>query len=206
MLGGIALAGAFDEAVQHDSQDDRSRLGDNVAAVARHMGQPEVFATIPCALFVTGAVTGRPALRRSGARIAASLALAGVLVTAGKLAFGRLRPSQVQEPDEWKPFSGADAFPSGHSAMAFALATSMANEIRRRWATVALMAAAAGTGWSRINDNKHWLSDVVAGAALGITSAELMGGRWTVFHLRPPMPVVGSGRAGIVWGTAVRLP
>ena len=50
MLGGIALAGAFDEAVQHDSQDDRSRLGDNVAAVARHMGQPEVFATIPCAL------------------------------------------------------------------------------------------------------------------------------------------------------------
>ena len=119
--------------------------------------------------------------------------------------FGRLRPSQVEEPYEWRPFSGADAFPSGHTTMAFALATSLANEIRRPWATVGLMVVAAGTGWSRLNDNKHWVSDVAAGATLGVTSAQLIDGRWTVFHLRPPTVFLTPGRAGLAWRVSARL-
>ncbi len=206
VLGGLALSSAFDEAIHHATQESRSRFGDDLAAIARRPGQPEVFATIPGAMFLAGAITGRPALRRSGARVAGSLALAGVLVTAGKLTFGRLRPSQVEEPYEWRPFSGADAFPSGHTTMAFALATSLANEIRRPWATVGLMVVAAGTGWSRLNDNKHWVSDVAAGATLGVTSAQLIDGRWTLFHLRPPAVFLTPGRAGVAWRVSARLP
>ena len=93
-------------------------------------------------------------------------------------------------PYDLKPFSGADAFPSGHTTMAFALATSLADELRRPWVTVGLMTAAAGTGWSRVNDNKHWLSDVVAGTALGVTAAQLVERRWTVFGWR-----ISVGRA-----------
>jgi len=119
-----------------------------------------------------------------------ALALAGALAVASKFALGRLRPNQVAEPYDLKPFSGADAFPSGHTTMAFALATSLADELRRPWVTVGLMTAAAGTGWSRVNDNKHWLSDVVASAALGVTAAQLIERRWTVFGWR-----ISVGRA-----------
>src|SRR5438445_8770172 len=203
-LGGIALASAFDEAVQHATQQGRTRSGDQVAAVARRMGQPEVFATVPAAVFLAGVVARRPALRHSGERIAGSLALAGVLVTGAKFVVGRLRPWQSEEPYDLKPFSGADAFPSGHTTMAFALAVAVADEIRRPWASVALCAAAAGTGWSRLNDNKHWLSDVMAGAALGAPAAQLIERRWTVLHLRPPTFLVAGGRPGIGWRVPFR--
>jgi len=38
----------------------------------------------------------------------------------------------------------------------------------------------------RINDNKHWLSDVLGGAAVGITSAMIMDGKWTLFGAGQP--------------------
>jgi membrane-associated phospholipid phosphatase len=198
-LAGIALVSVGDEWVQRTTQESRSPARDQVAAVARRMGQPEVFATVPAALFIAGIGTRRPALRRAGERVAASLVLAGLLAVTSKVAVGRLRPNQAAEPYDLRPFSGADAFPSGHTTMAFALATALADEIHRPWASVGLLAAAAGTGWSRLNDNKHWLSDVVAGAVLGITSAQVIEGRWRIFHLRPPVPWVSRGRAGVGW-------
>jgi membrane-associated phospholipid phosphatase len=58
---------------------------------------------------------------------------------------------------------------------------------------------ATAVGWSRLNDNRHWLSDVAAGALVGITSAKLASGRWRIFGLRPPSIIVGPGRAGLAW-------
>jgi len=205
VLGGIALTGAFDEPVERDMQQDRSPFGDRLASAVRRVGQPEVFATIPGAMIVAGLLTKRPGLRRRGERVAVSLALAGVLVVSAKFSVGRLRPNQTSETGAFKPFSGADAFPSGHTTMAFALATSLADEIKRPWATAALMAVAAGTGWSRLNDNKHWLSDVVAGVALGVTSAQLVERRWRIFHLSPPALFVAPGRTGVEWRVPFRV-
>ena len=37
-----------------------------------------------------------------------------------------------------------------------------------------------------MNDNKHWLTDVVAGAAIGISSAKMMNGHWRVFGVGAP--------------------
>ena len=48
-------------------------------------------------------------------------------------------------------------------------------------------------------DNKHWLSDVVVGAAAGIAGAKLATGRWTLFGLRAPVPLATGGRVGLVW-------
>ena len=70
--------------------------------------------------------------------------------------------------------------------MAFALATSLADEIHRPWATVGLYGMATAVGWSRINDNRHWLSDIAAGALIGITSSKLVTGRWRIFGLTLP--------------------
>jgi membrane-associated phospholipid phosphatase len=120
-------------------------------------------------------------------------------VQAGKLLFGRPRPEESLDADGYSPFSGQAAMPSGHSAVAFALATSLSDEIHRPWATVALYGMATATAWSRVNDNRHWLSDVTAGALVGITSAKLASGRWRVFGLRPPSFLVEPGRAGLMW-------
>jgi len=58
------------------------------------------------------------------------------------------------------------SFPSGHTSGSFCVATVM-NEIYGSKVGVPLYLIAAGVGLQRIHDNKHWLTDVIAGAALG---------------------------------------
>ncbi len=59
------------------------------------------------------------------------------------------------------------SFPSGHTSSSFATATSLAYSYGYK-AGIPAYIAASFVGVSRINENIHWLSDVVAGAALGI--------------------------------------
>src|SRR5574344_180794 len=66
------------------------------------------------------------------------------------------------------------SFPSGHTAMAFMGAELLRHEYRdvSPWIGVAGYAVATGTGFLRIYNNRHWLTDVIAGAGIGILSAK----------------------------------
>ena len=86
-----------------------------------------------------------------------------------KYSFGRKRPGQDADgADDFRPFSGNSSFPSGHTTQAFSLATTFSCAFVDCWpAQVAAYALAAGVGYSRIVDNQHYLSDVLAGMVLG---------------------------------------
>jgi len=186
-VAGIVVASGFlDETVRDYAQDHRTETKDDIARVFRHMGQPEVYATVGLGTILTGLLASDDDITRAGGRITGSLLTAGLSSGIIKVVVGRKRPNSSTEPDELDPFSGNDAFPSGHTTMAFALAASVSNEVHFWPAQVGLYSAATLTGWSRINDNKHWLSDVVGGAAVGITSAMIMDGKWTIFGLGQP--------------------
>jgi membrane-associated phospholipid phosphatase len=195
-LSGLML---LDQPVQRFAQDHRSSGGDDVARSLRHFGQPEIYGTVTLGILGVGLVSGHDDLTRAGGRLAATLAFAGATTTVGKLAFGRPRPSESLDVDGFVPFSGQDAMPSGHTTMAFALATALADDIGKPFASIGLYTLATGVGWSRINDNRHWVSDVAAGALVGITSAKLVNGRWRVFKLHPPRVLIGPQRANIAW-------
>jgi membrane-associated phospholipid phosphatase len=182
-VGGLSALMLLDHPVQRYAQRNSGTGADNVSDVVRHFGQPEVYGTVTVGLVAAGLMTHRPEVTRAGGRLALSLVLAGAGVDA----------------DGFSPFSGQAALPSGHTAVAFALATSLADDLHRPWATVGLYGMATAVGWSRINDNKHWLSDVAAGALVGVTSAKLASGRWRIFGLRPPSILVGPGGMGLGW-------
>lgn len=77
---------------------------------------------------------------------------------------------------QWRPdISDNHSFPSGHTATAFAAAEFLRKEYWKvsPWYGIAGYAAAATTGYLRMYNNKHWLSDVVAGAGIGILSTDL---------------------------------
>jgi membrane-associated phospholipid phosphatase len=189
----------LDDEVQQHSQENRTDSKDDVAETLRHFGQPEVFVTVTVGMVGGGLVSKEPELTRAGARLAATLALAGVVSTGAKVVLGRARPNESSEPDNFDPFSGQESMPSGHTTMAFALATALADDIGNPWASVGLYGVATGVGWSRINDNKHWLSDIYTGALIGITSAKVMNGHWRIFNLRPPSVLIGPRNASVVW-------
>ena len=80
--------------------------------------------------------------------------------------------ARVTRPDNSK----RNSFPSGHTATAFMAATILHKEYgqtRSLWFSAGGYAAATVTGLMRIVNNRHWASDVLMGAGLGIFSTEL---------------------------------
>jgi membrane-associated phospholipid phosphatase len=200
VVGTIGVASVADRGVDGWIQDHRSPHSDNLARAFRNGGEPELVFGIPAALIIAGAVSRRPALARRGERVLASVIVAGLTTGAIKEVSGRLRPVDTTDPYVFRPLTNHDAFPSGHATVAFALATSLSEEIRRPWAAALLYAGATGTAWSRLNDQQHWLSDVLAGAAVGITAAKMMEGRWRVFGLGQPRFLMDPrGGARLEW-------
>jgi membrane-associated phospholipid phosphatase len=95
-----------------------------------------------------------------------------------KYTVGRERPSETADPHRFRPFADQNrwqSFPSGHTVVAFSLASAVSEEARTPWVTVLAYGGAAAVAWSRVYEDKHWASDVTAGALIGIVA-----GRGTV--------------------------
>jgi membrane-associated phospholipid phosphatase len=199
-VGGVTALILVDQSVKDWAQDQRSQGTDDAADLLRHFGQPEVWAAVPAVIISAGLISGSEHTTAVGGRALGSALLAGAVEISLKAALGRRRPN---EPDvgvwDFIPFSGNQSMPSGHTTVAFAFATSLADDLDPIWVKVGLYSLAAGTGWARINDNKHWFSDTVGGAIVGITSAKLVSGRWQVFGIRTPSIFVSDRGTTMSW-------
>ncbi|MGE0351986.1 MAG: phosphatase PAP2 family protein [Gemmatimonadales bacterium] len=134
----------------------------------RSYGEGVVYVPVALAFLITGWIRKNRWLVRRGWRLAAGLLLAGVLVWSFKLPAGRSRPREIVGPAVFKPFSGAASFPSGHTASAAVLSANLAEWVPWAPAKAGFAVIAMGTAWARIDEDKHWFSDVVAGALLGM--------------------------------------
>jgi membrane-associated phospholipid phosphatase len=142
-----------------------SRAGD-------HLGNGAAIGASLLLLDAGGRLFHHPALAASTEHIATSVLVAGAAAGAIKLSVGRARPDQTPgDVDVFRPFSGNTSFPSGHTTVAFAAAAALTRECHARWVKWVAYPAAALVAWSRLRDNRHWASDVVAGAALGYGAA-----------------------------------
>jgi hypothetical protein len=91
------------------------------------------------------------------------------------LVSARERPDATTSPNMWR--HGGDSFPSVHVSAAFAIGTVFAESgnDEYRWIRRILgYGIAAGTAYIRVRENVHWLSDTVAGTALGIATARFV--------------------------------
>ncbi|MFF5384311.1 phosphatase PAP2 family protein [Pedobacter suwonensis] len=91
--------------------------------------------------------------------------LSNIILTASCQSLKRI--TKVPRPD-----GSSNAFPSGHTAEAFASAEFLNQEYGARSLAYSISgyAAAVATAYYRMYNNKHWLSDVVAGAGIGFLS------------------------------------
>ncbi len=97
--------------------------------------------------------------------LATAYLIMGTSVTVLKRTTHRQRPNQT----------GFTSFPSGHTATAFMGAEFLYQEYKdvSPWYGVSGYFIAAGTGYLRMYNNKHWFSDVVAAAGIGILSTKI---------------------------------
>ena len=115
-----------------------------------------------------------------------------------KYAAGRSRPSETLRVDDWR--SGGTSFPSLHTTAAFAIGTVLAESggddyrIVRR---VLGYGVAGYTAYKRLHDSQHWLSDTVAGAAIGISTAAFTLERREVRSHPWTFSVIPAGGGGV---------
>ena len=169
LAAGAALGGAFalDEPARsqfrHISHDDANRLQSwsNIAL----WGSTGL-------LYGYGLAVDEPRAREYALTGLLSTGVSGLLTSALKVSFGRLRPNQNK--GHWQWFQGGASFVSGETTPAFALAADLSEYADNRW-YVALPAygAAAAVGLGRMGHDAHWLSDVVGSALLGVGTTEL---------------------------------
>jgi membrane-associated phospholipid phosphatase len=103
-----------------------------------------------------------------------SFLVSGGIASALKATTGRERPSSTNHPGQFFKRSGDSSFPSGHTTTAFAAATVFSKQYPHWYVAVPAYGAAAAVGYSRLSSNKHWMSDVAAGAAIGYGVGHLL--------------------------------
>ena len=113
-----------------------------------------------------GGVEGRSDWPRLMASAAMSYGIMAAFVNGIKYTAKEMRPDG----------STANSWPSGHTATSFVGATLLHKEYgltRSPWYSVAGYGVATATGVMRVLNNRHWISDVMSGAGIGIMSTEL---------------------------------
>lgn len=148
-------------------------------ALGRNYGRLSIISALSGATILGGAVAGSETTARIGLRSVESLLLNAALTTVLKIGFGRSRPYTGAPRGHYEPFSyGTDewSFPSGHTSNTFTVATTLVLELgdEAPWLPFLVYPLAGWTGVTRILDEKHYFTDVVAGAALGIFSARVI--------------------------------
>lgn len=109
---------------------------------------------------------GRSSFKRLFWSSGFSYAFMGAFVNGVKYTASEMRPDG----------SSANSFPSGHTATAFTAATVMHKEYgltRSPWFSVGAYSVATLTGIMRTLNNRHWISDILVGAGIGVISTDL---------------------------------
>lgn len=164
ILVGSGVLGLTSDWVEYQNHEMRDELTENIDTkiTIDDFSQYAPFVSV-YGLNLCGA-KGEHSLRDYTAILATSSLLMGITVNVLKMAVSEQRPDGTSY----------NSFPSGHTATAFMGAELLRHEYRNvsPWIGVAGYAVAAGTGFFRMYNDRHWFTDVIAGAGIGILSAK----------------------------------
>jgi membrane-associated phospholipid phosphatase len=173
---GVATFYFGDEPLREFSGYHHTNFTTHFSACLEPLGRSGNLLAASGAIYGSGLLMRDPKLQRAGILVASSLLINDFVTDKLKDEFQRSRPCEA--PHNYY-FDGGEggrhhaSFPSGHTSTAFAFAASMATVYKNhRWVPPVSYGMATLVGLSRIYDNKHWATDVLAGAAVGILSAK----------------------------------
>jgi membrane-associated phospholipid phosphatase len=157
----------------HVNGDLSGNTLNKVFAPGAVLGQSYTLLGIAGTIYAVGRIKAEPKVSHMGMDLIRSVAIAELMTESLKYTVRRERPDG----------SGANSFPSGHAADTMAFATALERHFGWRYAVPAYVVASY-VAMSRLHDNVHYLSDVTAGAAVGIIA-----GRTVTRHGRDSFPV-----------------
>ena len=182
----LGIGGAASAAVHPQDDEIAVRIGATEGArvkvfrAGHVLGDSPAQAALALGVYVAGRMSGRPGLGAAGADLVDAQIVNGVLTQGIKVSVDRTRPNGSRY-----------SFPSGHTSATFATAAVIQEHYG--WKVgIPAYAFAGFTGWTRVRDGQHWLSDVVFGSAVGIIAGHAV----TIGHGRHSWSVVPAAAPG----------
>jgi len=197
---------AFDDDIQDWAQERRNSTTDRVSDFARPFG--EGIYTIPSLglFYLYGHLYNDRRAKRCALLSLESLIITGLFTQTIKFTGHRHRPGSDNSSRQWDGpgLSTTNlSFPSGHTSSAFAIATVIASEYNDNLIIPAISYTVATlTGLSRINDNRHWASDVFFGAGIGYFTGKAIVGLHSNKHKKrlSILPFIDDEYSGLIAG------
>jgi len=186
-LGFAAFTGASvvlytqDDNIRNFFQQTQTPALDNISKyVIEPWGSGVYLVPFVAGVYVYGIANHKPKAETAALLTGKAVVITGTFTLLLKGITGRHRPNQdiPADPELWEgPFHGFDyiSFPSGHTAVVFSAATILSFYYHEKtWVAITSYSLASLVGISRIYDDKHWATDVLAGAALGFAIGKLV--------------------------------
>ncbi len=170
VVGGTALLFTVDQNVREFAQENQNSTKDKIFGIDKYYGSGYT-ALFTAGLYGVGLFTGESGIRKLGLHASEALIYAGIITTVLKVIIGRRRPYAGDDHLVFKPFQFTNndyqSLPSGHTTVVFAVSTVMADYIDNIFWKIFWYGSAGLVGAARIYHDKHWVSDVFLGGAIG---------------------------------------
>ncbi|MFV5690248.1 phosphatase PAP2 family protein [Flavobacterium sp. ZT3R25] len=152
---------------------NRDKLLDPIFIFITNSATP-ISIVIPIILFALGLFRKGKILQKKSMYIALSVITSSLISSCLKIVVNRVRPFITYSFIEKMAYVTSPSFPSGHTAVAFVIATSLSIAFPKWYVITFSFLWAISVGYSRMFLGVHYPSDVLAGAAIGSCSAYLV--------------------------------
>lgn len=177
LTAGVTIgAMQFDNDVKEFTQTNRQENPPIPILAGRFYGEPLTPFTLAAYFIINGNSNNNSYQKKLGFEIAQASFYSIATTFIIKMVFGRERPART---DDNLNFTGPTLFdrdffslPSGHTTLAFALSTVLSENSSSDVLKVLSYFPAFLTVYSRLYENRHWISDVVLGGIIGFTTAK----------------------------------
>lgn len=183
LTSGIVGSMFLDTSVKKYSQSIRTENSNIVSEHIEKIGDSGYLLVGLAGTYLTSLFIDNDYLESASLTAVEGIVITSIFTTIGKFAFLRDRPFIAADNLQFRtePYGGKSqlSFPSGHTGSAFVVATVFAEAYKDIYPVVPYIAYTTATlvGLSRIHDNRHWLSDVIAGATIGYSVGKFISKR-----------------------------
>jgi membrane-associated phospholipid phosphatase len=171
---GIATTGLVMAFLDHGTrewvEDHQNTSYTNFSLFMTHLGEPPFLLGLSAVLYVGGEAFKDDNLRKTALMSLESFCINGVIVNGMRFLLSRSRPLSGEGPSSFHWFSfknNQHSFPSGHASTAFAVAAVIAGQSDNFLVGAVSYGLASLVAISRVINNEHWASDVVAASIIG---------------------------------------
>lgn len=168
----VTLAQNWDIELLRKINIDRNKALDPTFEIITNSVTPLLIA-VPSGMFIYQLASKDSTQKFKTMLVCGSVVIAGVLSTSIKNVVQRDRPFVTYPEIELETEAGSLSFPSGHTSLAFSLATSVSIAYPKWYFIAPSYAWAGAVGYSRMHLGAHYPTDVIAGAFIGAGSAWL---------------------------------